>query len=152
MLSNPYAGPGNHAVVVSGGNGYGSNANNCIRCFSTTELNVGTAITLGTSATAGWTFTINAAGVYAIEYQDIATSGAFTWGISVNSAQLTTAINAITATDRKGASNNLNTSPMSLVVPATLYLQAGDVVRAHTGGEATPGTTDRTRFSIRRIA
>lgn len=136
-------------VLVNAANGYGS-TNNKIRRFTTAVVNTGTDITYADSATNGGSFTINTAGIYAISYTD-QFSAADNMGISLNSAQLTTGIQNITAanilsvTTTVAANNAANCS-------VTLKLAATDVVRAHTNGTASGTATAACNFTIVRIA
>jgi len=115
-------------------NGNGS-TNTCVRRFSSTVVNRGSAITYADSSTAGGTFTINTPGVYHISYSD-SFSGATNFGLSVNSTQLTTAIGSITATDRLQMNQTLSANANAVCAWAG-WLNAGDVIRAHTS--ASPG-------------
>jgi hypothetical protein len=142
------AGPLQSFVRVISANGYGS-TNTVIRRFTTLQDNVGSDITYADSATNGATFTINNTGVYAVSYND-SFNAAANFGLSLNSAQLTTAILSITAANRitnsTGPAAN-QSGLVSLVRPFT----AGDVIRAHTDGTAT-GATNVTQLTITRIA
>lgn len=120
-------------VRLSSPNGHGS-TNTKIRRYTTTLDNVGTAITYADSSTLGATFTINEPGMYAMCASDKNTAGAFTIGITKNSALLTTAMgtglsDAEILAISDGASN--------LIVQASnpgVYLVPGDVIRVHTDG------------------
>ena len=141
---------GNHEVIVTTGNGHGS-TNTAIRRFTTTKSSVGTSITYADSAANGASFTINDTGVYAIAYSDACNTTGTNYGVSVNSAQLTTAIQSITAADRVSiaAVTSTNTSVAAFAIVA---LSAAAVIRPHT--DASPNVTDPylTTFAIRRIA
>lgn len=134
-------------VRLNTANGYGS-TNTMIRRFTNTVANQGTDITYADSATLGASFTINAAGVYAISYCDSFT-GANSLGISLNSVQLTTQINAVAVGSRlsfqtaSGANASASTSWVG-------YLAAGDVLRAHTDGVASG--LNLAQFTIARVA
>lgn len=140
---------GNHEVCVTTGNGYGSTANK-IRRFTTTLTNVGSAVTYADSATQGGSFTINETGLYAIYYQDNTLGSGIIFGISVNSASLTTDVTALTAAQRLGyASADSNGVP---AVSRVVRLTAGDVIRAHTDGAPSPTTNPiSTTFAIRKV-
>ena len=130
-------------------NGYGS-TNTHVRRFSTVVADVGSDITYADSATLGATFTIATSGVYAMSYTDSFATNTQYLGISLNSSQLTTAIQSITAADRIAvalAPSNGN----NVAVSTTLYLPAGSVIRAHTSGDAVSGTNLST-FTISRVA
>lgn len=138
----------NSSVSVNNGNGYGS-TNTVIRRFSVTLLNVGTAITYADSATLGGTFTINETGTYVIECGESLTStGAF--GVSVNSAQLTTSIGSITQANRLGIYNNQQAATQGATLAICVRLTAGDVVRHHSDSVST-NTNYFTFFKIRKV-
>lgn len=139
----------NSVVRLHTANGYGS-TNTMIRRFTTTVTNTGSDITYADSATLGATFTINNAGVYAVSFTDSFNTNTQYLGVSLNSAQLTTAIQTITAADRIAvalAPSNGN----NVAIATTLYLSAGAVIRAHTSGD-TVGGTNLTQFTIARVS
>jgi hypothetical protein len=136
-------------VWVYIGDGYGS-TNNKIRKFTTIGRRVGKAISYVSSATLGDSWVINESGLYLMQYQD-QPSGASFMGISRNSTQLTTGISAITATDaiiarNVGAAGGAHCT-------CGLFLNAGDVIRAHTEG-FTPneGAFYNTSFRIMKVS
>jgi hypothetical protein len=144
---NPLAKMSSSEVCVyNGANGHGS-TNICIRRFSATFINRGTAITYADSATLGATFTINEDGIYSINYQDARTSGSAAIGISLNSTELTTSISSISFTNFV-AYVETGSSAESGQANQTMFLKAGDVIRAHTDG--LPGILgdNKTRFRI----
>jgi len=108
-------------------NGWGS-VNTMIRRFATVDFNTGSSFTYADSATLGMTVTINTTGLYAINYRD--DINASDWmGVTLNSAQLTTAINLSSPANilimlNCFASTGINTNWVGL-------LTAGDVVRVH---------------------
>ena len=128
-------------------NGNGS-TNNRIRRFLTEITNTGSDITYADSATLGATFTIETDGIYAITFFDTYTS-AGTAGISLNSTQLTTAIESITAADRLTVTSS-TTAGFPCACSWTGSLSDGDVVRAHTQGDAASGANQG--FSIVRLS
>ena len=139
---------GNHAIVVTGGNGHGS-TNTRIRRFTTTESSVGTHIVYADSATLGASFTIAAggAGLYSIYYTDNWSVGEALHGVSINSAQLTTGIQSITAANRLCLTSN----DAAGVIPVTITtrLADGDVIRPHTNN--TNNATTLAAFVIRKV-
>jgi len=139
---------GDHEVIVHTGNGFGS-TNTKIRRFTTTLTSIGTAITYADSATNGGTFTINETGLYSVFYGDSSAGGSLEVGISQNSNQLTTNIDSINIANRLGwiTATSANQWNVTRIFKAT----AGDVIRAHTDGAATPGTNNFTYFAIRKI-
>lgn len=140
--------PGDHAVTVTTGNGMGS-VNTMVRRFSTTQSSVGTSITYADSATLGASFTINESALYEIYYSDIGIGTGTFHGVSLNSAQLTTAIASITAADRLTYCADFNATQTA--VSRTVKLTAGDVVRPHCGGTYT-SVAATICFSIRKVA
>ena len=139
---------GDHCVTVHTGNGHGS-TNTKIRRFTTAMTNVGTAITYADSATLGATFTINDTGMYEVHYGE-QLSGGLSFGISLNSAALTTAVLSIPVATRVGIAGHNNASVFYYTVTRTLRLVSTDVIRPHTDG-AIADTTDKAFFSIRKI-
>lgn len=123
-------------IRLDTGNGFGS-TNTVIRRWTTVTKNVGTAFTLTQSATNGDSITINEDGNYAYTYRDNFSSSQ-AGGISKNSAQLTTSINGITATNVL----NMETSggnTFFIEVTGMDFLSAGDVIRAHYQGGGAGG-------------
>ena len=137
-------------IHVTTYNGYGS-TNNKIPRFSTVAETVGSAATYADSATLGASFTINDDGVYSITYHVMANSA--TWfGVSLNSTQLTTVLNSITAADRLVASNTPALNVVSQV-GVTRQLASGDVIRPHTYGSTfnNNGGSASNEFTIERV-
>ena len=117
-------------------NGHGS-TNNKIRRFTNTLDSFGDAISYsGDSPTLGSSFTILKPGFYIMEYSDgRSTTTNRGFGISLNSAQLTTSVEGITNVDRLGyavADGSGANAVANLVVGK--YLSIGDVIRPHTQG------------------
>ncbi len=75
---------------------------------------------------------MNEAGIYAISYSDQRSIGPTTFGISVNSSQLTTNIATITTANRLILTDAA--TALFASCSATVRLAANDVVRAHTDG------------------
>lgn len=141
--------PIQNEVWMHTGNGHGA-TNTKIRRFTTATTNTGTAITYADSANDGATFTINESGNYAIFYTEESQVNTWTIGVSVNSNQLTTNVESITTAHRvayQTSGVNLGTTPLAV----TLFLAAGDVVRAHTNGSPT-GASVLTNFRITRVS
>lgn len=135
-------------VKVYQGAGHGS-TNTKIRIFAGIEQNIGTAITRATSAANGDSFTINEDGMYAMHYTDLRSGGASKFGISVDSAALTTDIDALTRTTRinicQAATGTYTTCS------AVRYLAANSVVRPHDAGNSDD-VTDVSAFEIMKIS
>jgi len=138
---------GDHFVTVTTGNGHGS-TNNKIRRFTTTQASGGTDVTYADSAANGAAFTIVRGGLYSIYYLDTTSSGQG-YGISLNSAELTTAAASITAASRL-AYVGVATS-ISVPCSVTVRLVAGDIIRPHTGGAFDSNTALLSVFSIRKV-
>lgn len=129
-------------------NGQGS-TNNCIRRFSTVITNTSTDVTYADSATLGASFTINRSGLYSISYTDSA-SAAANFGVSLNSSQLTTNIAGITQADRLFLFSPTG-NDLFQTGSITIFLNSGDVIRAHNDNSSPSSTTARTQFTIQRI-
>lgn len=140
-------------LILTQGNGLGSN-NTAIRRFLTTTKNTASLdLTYADSATNGMSITIVRAGLYAIEYMDTSGgSGGTAFGITLNSNQLTTGIGmdsftrAVTQVDGGGS---ITKSMVAIVIA----LRAADVIRAHVAaaGDAAWGSSGNVRFIMRRI-
>lgn len=143
---------GDHEVVVTTGNGHGS-TNNKIRRFTTTQSSVGTAVTYADSAANGSSFTINDTGLYSIYYAETNATDYSSYGVSVNSAQLTTSISSITDANRLMISRNSynGVTGFPVGVSRVVKLTAGDVVRPHTDGLAATSSAVNTVFAIRKV-
>jgi hypothetical protein len=137
------------SVRLDTANGYGSTANK-IRRFSNVRDNIGADIEYLDSAADGARFVVKSAGVYNISYTEQASSAAF-FGLSKNSSQLTTSIISITTADRLaiGTTDSISGYPETIAWQG--YLQAGDVVRAHTEGALGPAGPERTQFTISKV-
>lgn len=122
--------------------------NTCINRYSTVVTNQGTDITYADSATLGASFTINTNGIYAISMTG-SPINSFT-GISVNSSQLSTSIDTITAADRLSDAGG-GASGVPLPVSSTVYLSAGAVVRPH-GTTVADNNPSVSQFTITRVA
>lgn len=130
-------------------NGYGS-TNTKIRRYSTTGKSIGSNITCTDSATLGTTCTVNANGLYGItECAQFTPSG--NHGISLNSNQLTTDINSITASARLAWTNEANADYGKCTTIVT-NLNSGDVVRPHTNGATTGASVGIDEFRVIQIS
>ena len=135
-------------VRLNTANGYGS-TNTKIRRFTTTVNSAGVDITYADSATLGGTFTINTNGVYSVSYSDQFV-GAANLGVSINSTQLSTAIQGVTVANILSASTTASAGHAG-VASATFYAAVNDVVRAHTDGSGTGTVTAFGQFTIARV-
>ena len=136
-------------VRVNTANGYGS-TNTRIRRVTTTVNSAGSDITYADSATLGATFTINTAGVYSVSYTDQFT-GISSFGVSINSSQLTTNIYSITVTDVLCGAQTSGAN-LTATCSATFYAAAASVVRAHTQATAAGLEVTGCQFTIARVA
>jgi hypothetical protein len=134
-------------VWLQQGNGSGSSSTK-IRRYTTTITNTGSDITYADSATLGATFTINTTGLYHISRGDGNTGAAVHLGFSVNSAQLTTAVQSCTASTILAACATASAGSLAYIAD-TVYLTAGDVVRAHDGTSTCNFTTPAQLISFR---
>lgn len=127
--------------------GYGS-TNTRIPYMTNVRVNVDTAgaITVSNSATNGLSITINIADYYTISYQFSPTSAGYI-GISLNSAQLTTGVDSITAANRLG----LTYIPATHTdrVTARVYCAVNDVIRPHSAAIGAD-TAAFAQFSVNR--
>ncbi len=137
-------------VKLDSGNGHGS-TNTKIRRYTNSSV-FGASMTYADSAANGMSVTINQAGLYYIENIDLDSGAAFIWGASVNSNQLTTAIQSITAANILMANvAGSNANGVGNYVGTTVRLSIGDVVRAHDDGGPNGTTFTGSRFKIVKI-
>ena len=125
--------------------GHGS-TNTKIRIYSN-QATTGSDITYATSAENGGSWTINTAGVYAVNVSDTSTSAAQV-GISLNSNQLTTAIASITTAHIIAYTNVVAT--LTNACGTVVRCAANDVLRVHTSG-GNDGTGAYNQVRIVRI-
>lgn len=142
--------PTNSMVRLNTANGYGT-TNTVIRRFLNTVTNQGSDITYTDSATLGGTFTINTNGVYAISYSDNFNAPGFS-GISLNSNQLTTGIQSINALNAVTIGLGNNTTNSGSTCAATMFLNIGDVIRAHSAGIGVGSSPNTVQFIIAKVA
>lgn len=135
-------------VRVNTDNGFGS-TNTAIRRFTNVVTNIGADITYADSATLGATFTINATGNYGISYSSGYGTAGTVYGVSLNSSQLTTPFGSITIADVLATATTAGVN-YSGTAATTVYLTAGDVVRAHAVASATAGA--QAQFTITRVS
>lgn len=127
-------------------NGYGSSGTR-IRRFLTVVENYGDDFTYTDDATDGHYITINRDGVYSFTYSDGVNINV---GFSLNSTQLSTNIDTITAADR--LCNELASNSNYGTVSVTLPLKRGDVIRAHSGGTSAHVSSERTSLIACRVS
>lgn len=145
-------------IAVNTGSGYGSGSTKIRRFTNITNgsngaVITGSAITFTTAAdqtTLGAVFTVNEDGLYFITYSDNFTGGSGPVGISLNSSQLTTTIQTINEGDRLIYADT-SAANFASDVAVMAFLQAGDVIRAHTNGQAS-GTSAGAKFRMLKVA
>ena len=139
--------PLNSEVSLHGANSFGSTNLAIGRMINATTT--GSDITYADSATLGATLTANVAGKYAVTYTAAITGSAYA-GISLNSSQLTTGIQLITAADRKA--NTVNIAGEPACAQWTGQIAAGGVIRMHRGASAGDnGFPERATFTMTRV-
>ena len=134
-------------VRVNTSNGYGS-TNTKIRRFTNVVTNIGTDITYADSATLGGSFTINTSGIYSISYTDSST-GTLELALTVNDPSPTVGPSSVTPANILSGSDAGSANYWALAV-WTGYLNAGDVIRAHTDGAAAGSRVSL--FTIAKVA
>ncbi len=140
-------------VYLDTGNGLGGSVSGdtMIRNFTNNTV-VGSALTYTARTTTAADFiTVVSAGVYAITYDDGDSLGGSIIGISINSSQTSTSVGTITASTRLAASNVIATASYGSSVSAIWYLNANDVIRAHTDG-GPDGARDATQFRVVKVS
>lgn len=120
-------------------NGFGA-VNTKIRQMTGTVSSSGSDVTYANTANAGTSLTINTTGVYAITYCEEGNLGVPLFGLSLNSATLTTDLNSI-AVNEILALSNVSTGNSRACVAWTGSLTANDVVRPHTNQTTTEFVT-----------
>ena len=126
-------------VRVDTSNGFGSTGT-AIRRFTNLRESIGSDILYQDSAVSGASFTALVSGTYDITFTEVA-SAVTVCGLTKNAPSLSTGITS-TAIQFVLASDVISANAYSASVAWQGYLQAGDVVRAHTNGvsAATNGT------------
>lgn len=138
-------------VYVYGIAGVGTDSNNKIGRYSNTAVNTGSDITYASSVTAGDTFTINTTGWYAITTTVSYGTGANRYGVTVNQADLTAFVSAVSQAELvliTIASNATSQTASSIVRKFT----ANDIIRLNLSTGTTYGNTLLEFFYITRIA
>jgi hypothetical protein len=136
-------------------NAYGT-TNTKIPRFSNVVENYGNSIVYVDSVANGASFTVQEAGTYSISFcwDSNNTTGNGGPGISLNSNQLTTGIDAITVANRLAYSiyNGVNgTNMLPSCASWTGRLNIGDVIRPHTTGSA-PNASDHPVLTITQVS
>ncbi len=124
--------------------------NTAIATFSTIFESAGNDITYVQDGSLGDSFTINADGLYAMMHSNIF-NASNNMGISRNSSQLSTNIEAIANADAIALTVTTGNDE-SGSCSTTMYLVKGDVIRAHAVSGFTQGSDNgRAKFMIQRI-
>lgn len=134
-------------IRVAQHNGVGS-TDNKIRRFSTLISNKGdtSLITRASTAANGDTYTVNRACKITASLSDLGTSTVH-MGLSLNSTQLTTGIEAITQADRLAIGRTQgNNVPDNITVE--FDADAGDVIRCHIEVDQSPANPEKASFTI----
>lgn len=134
-------------VFLHTANGHGS-TNTKVRRFSTQVHAIGDAITYADSSANGMSMTINRDGMYCISYTDLFDSST-AFGISLNSAELTTNINGLTTVADRIALGSTSAAGLANNVCVTKKLVSGDVIRAHDNGAS--GGNSQCSFTITKV-
>lgn len=133
--------------------GHGS-TNTKIRNGFTVRKSTGSGVYydyVASSATDGASVTIKVPGLYQVNYADVYSStGGTSFGVSVNSAALTTSIVSISYADGFRGMTNTPAAGQVSTLTTPLRLAGGDVVRAHTAG-VVDGTANYVYFQLIRI-
>ena len=129
--------------------GYGSTDNKIMR-FTNLDENIGNMFSenhvSGYSSNAkGLGITINRSGVYSYMFMHGADGGDIQWGLSLNSSQLTTAIQSIATTDIVSMAYTM--AAIYDQLSGSMYFKKGDIFRPHTSGNA-PNDTAKNRFTF----
>ncbi len=135
-------------LILNTGNGFGS-TNTAIRRYGAVESLAGLGFSYEDSAVDGMALTILAPGIWQFSCQDALAGGSTEIGISLNSAELTTNVNAILLANRLGFMTSAGAG-LTGNVSAAVYCRANDVIRAH--GDGTADATTTARFSAILLA
>jgi hypothetical protein len=136
------------SVRVDTANGYGSTGIK-IRRFSTVRTNIGSAITYADNAIDGASFTVNETGLYHMSYTDELNS-AQEIGISLNADATDRITNYGSIAKAKRLTVASADTNFATCSASSVYLQAGDVVRAHSSGTAN-GDQENAYFTISKV-
>lgn len=142
----PGVAPFQNEIVLDTGNGYGSSAT-AVRRFANVRLNVGTAMTLNQSSSAGDSITVTTPGIYLIHSSDFDSSGSWQSGVTINGSSLTSNAGNLSYANGK---RTAFLYPQNVFAGATigLFLSAGDVIRVQGN---SGGTTDNVILHVTQI-
>ena len=94
----------------------------------------------------GLEVTINKSGVYGLTFPFIYSGSDQNAGISINSSQLTTSVDAINAQDRLTYASARNVGADRVSVSWQGFLSSGDIIRSHTAG-TVPADANKNGFT-----
>lgn len=140
------------SVTLWAPNGHGS-TNTAIRRYTNNQV-VGAAMSYADSATNGGLITILEEGIYVISVSDSRSAASWGAGISVNSTQLTTAINSINDYHSSGEGRLMSTNGgagLLHMCSTQERLKPGDLVRSHDD-TACDNTANASKFRITKVA
>jgi len=129
-------------------NGYGS-SNTKIARFSSVSNLQGPDITYADNATLGASFTVNTPGIYSMTFFAAGPAGMHL-GISRNTTQPTVDVFSLTNALEAVATASIPVSNYQTTVSQAMPLNAGDVIRVHTDGQAL-NTNNFVQFLMARI-
>ena len=132
--------PDTQTIRLNGGNGHGTTNTKIRRFNSVTENSGASLITYNDSTADGATFTLVEDCQVFIVYSDCFDAAA-SFGISVNSTQNTTNVDAMNATTRRSIAQT-TTSDFVNNLNFVGQLSAGDVIRAHTNGDGNSSSNN----------
>lgn len=148
-LGKPVTDVATNSFSVTTGNGHGSSST-CIRLFTTTSYNNGTAFTIAHSATLGTTITINETGIYAFMACDRRSAASAIYGLSINAtgAELTTTVTSLALSRIVGGAivSGVGTD-LAKLISVVGKLTAGDVIRVHDDGNSNETSANSSRIS-----
>lgn len=134
--------------------GFGSGAS-CIPYYTNVIESVGNLTTISNSSTNGFSFTVKKSGKYSISTMKQAVStGAGIHGITLNSTQLSTFLNALTNFGTEvlvcSQGNSVTRQTPFCIACITVFLKKGDVIRPHSDTQ-TPNTLTYSIFEATYI-
>lgn len=137
-------------IIVDTGATYGTGPGTNVRRFTNLVYSAGTAISYVDDVGDGTTFTANEDGYYAFSYNDYGAADE-KFGVTLNSSGLGTALFALPSAEIMtysiaGANNSIPGH-----CSATVWMNAGDVLRCQSDSASLTGNDSRTRFQIVKI-
>lgn len=129
-------------VWVTGTNGFGSTSGNKIQRFSTIQRN---DLGIYTDSVAnGSAFTVPFSGRWWFEFYVGNNAAQFTFGLTLNSASLTTNVDTLNFPEVRARVRGLTANILPCVM--ALRLDAGDIIRPHTDGTTSSTTSGSFRM------